>query len=342
VSPLVPIMPPIGANPGGRTERVVGAGPEWSALSAGLIEPALNAILPAIVRRGDSIHTRRAYAGDLGTFARWLAKQDLSWDGVMADDLDRYREWLATSYARTTANRRLTVVRGLYAEAVRRRLMGDNPADRVRGIRGRDEREGGALSRDEAREVFAETERDLVSLPVRLIALRDLAILAILIRTGIRRFEVVSLRVGDLGTSQGHNVVTLRAGKGNVTRTIKLPPDVRRTLDAWLDAAAEAGAMCESGDPLFVQVRKGGHLATTQPLSDRAIHSIVTRRLRAAGVSKLGPHSLRATFVTLALEGGAPLHIVQRAAGHADPRTTERYWRRKDNLDDNAVDYVRL
>ena len=58
--------------------------------------------------------------------------------------------------------------------------------------------------------------------------------------------------------------------------------------------------------------------------------------------SDSGPHGLRATFVTLALEGGAPLHLVQRAAGHADPRTTERYWRRKEGLDDNAVDYIRL
>jgi integrase/recombinase XerD len=98
----------------------------------------------------------------------------------------------------------------------------------------------------------------------------------------------------------------------------------------------------QGDDPLFIEVRKGGHFVSRRPLSDRAVHSIVTRRLRAAGLQVLGPHALRASFVTLALEGGAPLHIVQRAAGHADPRTTERYWRRKDNLDDNAVDYVKL
>ena len=47
-------------------------------------------------------------------------------------------------------------------------------------------------------------------------------------------------------------------------------------------------------------------------------------------------------MITLALDSGAPLHKGQVAAGHADPRTTERYWRTQENLDDNAVDYVRL
>ena len=52
--------------------------------------------------------------------------------------------------------------------------------------------------------------------------------------------------------------------------------------------------------------------------------------------------AVRHAFITLALDGGAPLHKVQAAAGHADPRTTERYWRTRQNIDDNAVDYVRL
>ena len=303
---------------------------------------AVGPILDAIIRRGDSVHTRRAYASDLATYAGWLAGQGLAWDAVSADDLDRYREWLAASYARTTANRRLTVVRTLYGEAARRHLVADNPGDRLRGVRGRDDREGGALTRGEAQAVLQRIRDDLDRAAHALLARRDLALLSVLIRVGLRRFEVVALRVGDLGTAQGHNVATVRAGKGNVTRTVKLPPDIRRTIDNWLAAAAEAGMLLEGEDPLFVAVGKGGRIASRAPLSDRAVHSVVTRRLRAAGLQPLGPHALRATFVTLALEGGAPLHIVQRAAGHADPRTTERYWRRKDALDDNAVDYVKL
>ena len=83
--------------------------------------------------------------------------------------------------------------------------------------------------------------------------------------------------------------------------------------------------------------------AGQEALSEKAVWKIVGRRAVAAGImDNITPHSTRHTFITLALDGGAPLHKVQVAAGHADPRTTERYWRTKQNLDDNAVDYVRL
>jgi len=298
-------------------------------------------LVEAIIRRGDSPHTRRAYAGDLETYAAWLASEELAWDAVSADDLDRYREWLAAQYARTTANRRLVVVRALYGEAKRRHLVTDDPSDRLRNVRGRDERDGGALTRQQAREVLEAVSGDLRRPGHRLLAHRDLALLSILLRTGIRRSELTSLRVSSLGSAQGHHVLTI-TGKGNVVRTVKVPPDVWRMLETWLDAAKEAGLELAGDDPLFVEVRKGGHVPGKQPLSDRAVYNIVERRLLAAGLERLGPHGLRATFVTLALEGGAPLHLVQRAAGHADPRTTERYWKRKNGLDDNAVDYVHI
>jgi integrase len=119
-----------------------------------------------------------------------------------------------------------------------------------------------------------------------------------------------------------------------------LPPDVHRSVVAWLEAAGSAGRLDPDG-PTFVQLRRANRPGPAN-LSDRAVYEVVERRCRAAGIDRIGPHALRATFVTLALEGGAALHLVQRAAGHADPRTTERYWRRKDALDDNAVDYIKL
>jgi integrase/recombinase XerD len=301
----------------------------------------LDALAAVIIRRGDSPETRRAYAGDLATFVRWLGETRQRWDAITADDLDRYREWLAASYGRATVNRRLSVVRSLYREATRRHVIAEDPAARLRGLRGRDERDGGALSRSQARAVLEAILAEVENPNRRFAALRDLAILSLLIRTGLRRSELAGLRIGDLGTAQGHDVLNVR-GKGNVTRTVKVPVELRRSLGAWLDVARDSGLGTEPADPLLVAIDASGRLAGARPISDRAIYDIVARRLRAAGVDRLGPHGLRATFVTLALEGGAPLHLVQRAAGHADPRTTERYWRRKESLDDNATDYVKL
>ena len=81
---------------------------------------------------------------------------------------------------------------------------------------------------------------------------------------------------------------------------------------------------------------------TEERISDKVIERLVKMLAIAADEPCLKPHGLRATFITLALEGGASLHQAQYAAGQADPRTTERYHRRKLNLDDNAADYVRI
>ena len=78
-------------------------------------------------------------------------------------------------------------------------------------------------------------------------------------------------------------------------------------------------------------------------LTSDGILKILQHRAKQAGITThMTPHVLRAIFITLALDNGAPLHKVQYAAGRADPRTTERYHRSKLNLDDNAVDYLKL
>ena len=160
------------------------------------------AILDAVISRGDSPHTRRAYATDLTTFSGWLSSEGLSWDDVTSGDLDRYREWLSCRYARTTSNRRLVVVRALYGEAHRRHLISEDPASCLRGVRGRDDRDGGAMTRGQARDVIDAMEADLLKPDRSLTARRDMAIVSILLRTGLRRSELTSLRVSSLGTAQ--------------------------------------------------------------------------------------------------------------------------------------------
>ena len=299
------------------------------------------ALVRAVLRRGDSPHTHAAYGADLRAYERWIDGEDLSWDAVSADDLDRYREALSERYARTSANRHLSTIRSLYREAIRAGLIEADPAGDLRSVRGREQRDGGVLSADEAGRVLRGIRDDLRRPSRRLLARRDLALIGLLIRTGIRRSEAEGLRVGDLGLMQGHHVLTVR-GKGRVSRTVKLPADLFEDIDAWLKEAVDAGYEPGLADALLVGVRRGGHSLERRPLSKRSIGDIVVRRLVAAGCPPLGPHALRATFASLALAGGASLYRIQRALGHADPRTTEVYLRKADSLDDNAVDYVSL
>lgn len=122
-------------------------------------------------------------------------------------------------------------------------------------------------------------------------------------------------------------------------------PSFSEALKAWLDAAGREASGEEA--PVFTPLRKHGRgkdarwLMWEQPLTTQALFEIVRRRVKVA-LPDLGeritPHSLRHTLATIALEAGASLRRVQYAMGHADPRTTERYDRARENLADNAAD----
>ena len=168
---------------------------------------------------------------------------------------------------------------------------------------------------------------------------RDYALVSILLRTGIRRTECAALTIGDIQLQHGHHVAIIRHGKGDKRRVVKLPVDVFRTIETYLQTAGRSNDPLDA--PLFGGFRKGD-IPTSQGLTDKRIEQIILHYGDTALHKHLTPHDLRASFITLAIEGGATLLQTQYAAGHSDPRTTERYHIRKTNLDDNAVDHIHL
>jgi integrase/recombinase XerD len=285
-----------------------------------------------------SENTRRAYQRDILDFLEFTGVD--SPEGLRAilpGQVEHFRNRLIQGgAAKATVNRKLSVVRGLFERAMAEGWADRNPAARVRGLKADQESPTAGLTLREARELLAGIERET------LLGVRDHCLLFLMLRTGIRRSEAAGILIGDFSHRDGHEALTVR-GKGDKTRIVKIAPDVLRCCRDWVDAS---GRDWKSGEPLFVALRKtaGGYrVAGHTPLTVDGIWKAVLRRADEAGLSaRITPHSLRHTFVTLALEGGAPLHKVQYAAGHADPRTTERYHRQKENLDDNAADYVRL
>ena len=308
------------------------------------ITPTHNADLPAIL---DDIagqlapNSRRAYVADTTHFVTWLERQGFGITDVTRSILINYRRHLADDpqdtgkpYSRNTAARMLASARRICQEAHERGLLADDPTRNVRGFKsGRQETTHRALLPAEARALLNGISRNDAK------GKRDYALLLLLLKTGMRRSEVAALTIGDVRAEQGHHTATIQHGKGDVRRVVKIAGEVRRALDEYLDAAGRAAAPAAA--PLFVQFRKGDH-PTERPLAGDAVAEIVKAYATAANLEGLSPHGLRASFVTLALEGGAKLQQVQYAAGHADPRTTERYQKRKLNLDDAATDYVRF
>ena len=287
-----------------------------------------------------SAHTRKAYQTDAQQFIAWLAGRSASILTTTRQDIVEYRRYLADTFNKSTAGRKLTVARKLLDEAVNRGLLTINPAQGVRGYRSQSQAETPylVLTRTQARDLVDSIDRDTIK------GKRDYALIMLLLKTGLRRSETAALNRHDLGQEQGHNVANIQHGKGDKQRHVKVPPDVVRALGEYLEVLDQTKppgqSVEEKAAPLFVQIKKGDQVQLGQRISDGGIARMVKARAKAAKILGLSPHGLRASFITLAIEGGAALHQVQYAAGHSDPRTTERYQKRKINLDNHAVDYV--
>lgn len=279
--------------------------------------------------------SQRIYQTDALQLARWLVERGVSVAEVNYEMMSEYRAHLAAKYASPTAARKLTVARRMLEVAVLLGIRPDNPAQQVKAFGGSSDNETPhrALTRNEAKELLAVID------PSTSKGKRDFALVMLLLRTGMRRAEAAALRLGDLKLEQGHNTAIIRQGKGNKRRKAKLPVDVMRAISQYLEAIGRKETEAEA--PLFVRFAKSDKPKLTG-LDGQDIERIVRGYALKAGLEGLSPHGLRASFVTLTLEGGAKLEQVQYAAGHADPRTTERYQKRKFNLDDNATDYLRL
>ena len=135
----------------------------------------------------------------------------------------------------------------------------------------------------------------------------------------MRTFEATGSNIGHLGEGHGHRVLRVR-GKGGKVVLVPLPPAVGGAVERSIDERTAGPILLTSRD-----TRMDRHCAT--------------RRLRhlaeQAGVKlpRMHPHMLRHTFVTTMLDAGVDLRDVQIAARHADPRTTMRYDRARNNLD---------
>ena len=257
------------------------------------------------VERNASPHTLRGYRTDLADFQRFLGARGAA--GLAAADPRAVRAWLAALHARgldpVSVARKLAALRSCLRFLVRRGVIERNPAREIAGPR-QPRKLVSFLPVDEATQLV---EGRAVGGADRT---RDLAILELLYASGLRVSELSGLHVDALDRAE-HTVRVL--GKGRKERIVPYGAPAARRLEAWL---ARRG---ERPGPLFTNAR-GGRLGV------RSIHAIVRRAARAAGLTRrVSPHTLRHSFATHLLDGGADLRAIQDLLGHSRLSTTQRY-----------------
>jgi integrase/recombinase XerD len=264
--------------------------------------------------------TRQAYANALRTWSTWCSEQGIDLLAVQRAHVERWLRHLEEQ-RRSPATRAqyLSALSGYYAEAIDLEVIARNPVARIRRpTTGQDSPRLG-LDVEEVRQLLHAAE---------LAGLRDAALASLLLHCGLRVSEALGLTVGDLSTSRGHRTARVLR-KGGAVHQVPLPAPAAHAVDALLadrGLAETTGGLVDAA-PLFVD-------ATGRQLDRFDAGRIVRRLARAASVRKaVSPHSLRHSFVTLALDAGVPLRDVQDSAGHADPKTTRRYDRGRHSLD---------
>ena len=149
--------------------------------------------------------------------------------------------------------------------------------------------------------------------------------LALLFGCGLRRSELIGLKVGDIQMRQSHWAIVDLIGKGGRIRTVPVPHWAREALDDWMSAAAIREGR------IFRAVSRAGNVWGSG-LSQNVVWYVVKECCEQAGIEHVAPHDLRRTCAKLCYSGGGELEQIQFLLGHASVQTTERYLGCKQNL----------
>ena len=270
-----------------------------------------------------SARTRRAYRQDVAHFMRVLAittpaqlrqvdhRAVIAWERTM-----RETERAAAS----TVRRRLSALSSLFKHLVRHGATSRNPVvDVTRPVINREEGSTAAFSKAQARQLLDVPSLDTVA------GLRDRAILSVGLQVGLRRAEIAALAVGDLHQNRGFDFLRVTR-KGGRREALAINPQAAARIRAYL---AQAGHAEDHDGPMFRASRLARSDQPAAWLDPDTIDRVLRRHAAAIGLGRgYSAHSMRATFITTALENGAQLEDVQKAAGHRDPSTTKLYDRR--------------
>ncbi|MBF0526955.1 MAG: tyrosine recombinase XerC [Deltaproteobacteria bacterium] len=260
--------------------------------------------------KGSAEHTVKSYHSDLAAFADWMQGRENP-DPLAVTPLC-IRSYLASLHqvvTKRTMARKLSAIRSFYRFLVRSGRLADNPAWSVFSPR-QEKPIPAFLSVDEA---FALMKAPDVDGPL---AARDLAMLELLYSSGLRASELVGLDLGDISLDLALVKVL---GKGNKERLVPIGSLALTAIKGYL---AVRGRLVKKGDnPAAVFLNKNGGR-----LSDRSLRRTMDKYItKIALMRHISPHTLRHTFATHLLEGGADLRSIQQLLGHATLSTTQIY-----------------
>jgi integrase/recombinase XerC len=258
--------------------------------------------------RNVSPHTLNAYRSDLELFREFILREqggDASVDTVSHLTIRKYMALLHKDHRKSSVGRSLAAIRAFYKYLLREGKVRKNPAELVSTPK-KEKKVPFHLNIDEVTALVEAPRED------HILGLRDKVILETLYSCGIRVSELTGMNVGDVDMDR---CMVRVLGKGAKERIVPLGRHARTSIAAYLAARKNP-----SHDAPFLLNARGGRL------TGRSVARIVDKHiLKLAAMKKISPHTLRHTFATHLLEGGADLRAIQELLGHASLSTTQKY-----------------
>ncbi len=274
------------------------------------------------VERGLAENTLAAYRRDLLRYVRFLQQLSIATvDGISRKDVSAYAQAIVegsdggAALSMRSAARNVVAVRGLHKFWALEGLAAADPASDVHPPMA-GTRLPKAITVDEVTRILEVAGSDTPT------GLRDRALLEFLYSTGARISEAVGLDVDDVSVPadlDGPAVVRL-FGKGSKERLVPLGSYAAKAIDAYLVRGRPVLAAKGKGTPALFLNARGGQI------SRQSAWTILKTAAEKAGIAKdVSPHTLRHSFATHLLEGGADVRVVQELLGHASVTTTQVY-----------------
>lgn len=265
----------------------------------------------AALERKLSESTLAAYAGDLAGASAWLEERGYGpLAGCGTGRLAEYAAWMsAGGFSPLSVRRRLSTLRGFFRFLEGEGFRDDNPAEPLRPPR-MPLRLPHAVSVEEAARLVEAWTGDT------LLSVRNRALLELAYGAGLRESELTGMTVARVHLEEA---LVRPLGKGSRERIVPIGGAAVRWLASYIDQARPRLLRGRISPVLFLSFRGN-------PLTRMTVWDIVRRAAVLAGLgSSIHPHTLRHSFATHLLQGGADLRVVQELLGHADIRTTEIY-----------------
>lgn len=269
------------------------------------------------IERGASANTIKSYKLDLSMYSEFLSESgilevvDIDRDTVLA-----FESWLSErGYSASTTKRRMAAVKAMHKFAVREDASNINPASAI-PLPKMSRKLPDVLSIDKVCKML-----DLMNDPSAA-GMRDRALMEVLYGCGLRVSEASNLDMSDIFLDEGFLRIM---GKGKKERIVPISGAAARALSEYIDGGPRAilsmkskSLKNDSLNAVFLNQRGGR-------LTRQGIHRIVADAGAAVGIEGLHPHTLRHSFATHLLEGGADLRAIQEMLGHSDISTTQIY-----------------